>query len=340
MPRHDAGGKLARTVLDYIRNHELVTGPETLVVGVSGGPDSVCLLHLLWSLRQDLHTSLHVAHLDHMLRGSESEMDAAYVKDMAGRLGLPVTVEQQDVDSYRAANRLTLEEAARDVRYDFFDRVAAHAGANTVVVGHTLQDQSETILMRLLRGAGALGLQGMQPSMLRTSGDRDLRIIRPLLEVSRKDIEKYNRAQGVVPREDSSNVSHTYLRNRVRNHLIPLLHEYNPRIEQALLRTADALTADSAFLDEQTAHVWKTLVTEEDRAVSLSLGVKDLHLALQRRLLREAVKKLLGDLEDVEWKHIEKMRDAFALQKGKRIILPRGLVFQVRADGYRITSVV
>ncbi len=339
MPGRDIARKLAGTVLEYIHKHQLVPAQETVVVGVSGGPDSVCLLHLLWTLRENLQLRLHVAHLDHMMRGIESETDAAYVEDLAGQLGLPVTIERQDVDGYRKANRLTVEEAARDVRYEFLGRVAAGVGSSTVAVGHILQDQAETILMRFLRGAGALGLQGIQPAMVRRCEGRDVKVIRPLLEISRRDVERYNRSQGLIPREDPSNVSHSFLRNRVRHHLIPVLHEYNPRIEQALLRTAEALTADSAFLDEQASQLWETLVSLEEGTVSLSMDIRRLHVALQRRLLREAVKTILGDIQDVEWKHIEKMRSAFALPKGKRISLPRGLVFQVLSDGYRLTSV-
>ncbi|GAG33482.1 unnamed protein product, partial [marine sediment metagenome] len=236
--------------------------------------------------------------------------------------------------------RLSLEEAARQVRYQFLAEVAGKVGAKRVAVGHTADDQAETILMRLLRGTGTLGLQGMQPLTEWDSigGDTGLEIIRPLLEVSRKEVEAYCQQHALAPREDSSNLSRAYLRNRIRNELMPLLRSYNPKIDEALLRTADTLTSELAFFEQQVSRLWDKVVSEEEKALVLEAKeLKSLHPALQRHLLRQVLRRLLGSLEDIEWKHIEKMRDALALPKGKRVILPRGLTFYVEKGRYRVT---
>lgn len=333
--------QLADRVLGFVRQHSLTSAQETVIVGVSGGPDSVCLLHLLAGLKDRLGIELHVAHLDHMLRGAESEADAQYVSHLARRLGVAATLERRDVKRHQAEHRLSLEEAGRQVRYQFFARVAAKVGTQRIAVGHTSDDQAETVLMRLLRGAGNLGLQGMQPLTEWDSlGDSTgLKIVRPLLEVSRKEVEDYCRQHALTPREDSSNLSPSHLRNRVRNELMPLLRNYNPRIDEALVRTADTLAAELAFFQQQVSQAWERVVSEEAGDLVLEAQeLKSLHPALQRHLLREVVRRLLDSLEDIEWKHIEKMRDALVLPKGKRVVLPRGLTFHVENGRYRVTA--
>ena len=328
------------TVLGFIRQHGLVLTGGTLVVGVSGGPDSICLLHLLVRLKDRLDSSLHVAHLNHMLRGAESENDAEYVVEVARELGLGVTAERRDAGSYRAQHHLSLEDAARRLRYQFFADVAENLGADRVAVGHTADDQVETILMRLVRGTGAKGLQGMQPvAELPPLGGKGLRVIRPLLRVSRRETETYCRQHGLTPRVDSSNLLPSHLRNRIRHELVPLLRSYNPKIDEALLRTAETLTSELSFVEDHVYRVWCEVVTEAEEAFLLDKkGFLALHPALQRHLLREVVRRLLGDLEDVEWKHIERMRSSFTLTRGKRVILTRRLTLQVEKEKCRVAA--
>jgi len=331
---------LVERVIDFISRHGLVSGGKIVVVGVSGGPDSVCLLHLLVSLKERLGIRLHIAHLDHMLRGVESEADARYVSELAERLGVGVTSEQRDVRSYQSEHSLSLEEAAREVRYQFFAEVASLVGTDRIALGHNADDQAETILMRLVRGSGAYGLQGMQPlTSWESLGDTPLTVIRPLLAVSREEIEAYCRQHELAPRRDSSNLSSTYFRNRIRNDLIPLLQSYNPRINEALLRTADSLALDFSFLEQQVTQIWDKVVKVEGEAVILNAGeLISLHPALQRYLLRESVRRLLGDLKDIEWKHIESMIAALGMSTGKQVTLPRGLTFYVKRAEFRIAK--
>ena len=331
---------LIERVFGFVCRNNLILNGETVVVGVSGGPDSVCLLHLLVQLKERLGIVLHVAHLNHLLRGTESEADAEYVSTLASQMGVDAAIEQRDVKSYQVEHRLSLEEAAREVRYRFFTDVAKSLGANRVALGHTAGDQAETILMRLIRGAGIYGLQGMQPltEWEPFAGSR-LMVIRPLLDISRQEVEEYCQQHGLNPRTDSSNLSSSYFRNRIRHKLIPLLRGYNPRISEALLRTADSLAVDCSFFEQQVSLVWDRVVTDAGGGFILNAQeISSLHPALQRYLLREIARRLLGSLKDIEWKHVEKMRAALNLPVGKKVILPRGLTFYVERGTYRLTK--
>jgi tRNA(Ile)-lysidine synthase len=327
--------QLAEAVHRFVVRNSLARAKETVVVGVSGGADSICLLHILTSLRERLDFKVHVAHLNHLLRGPESEGDARYVSRLAKRLGVPATIESRDVKAYQATH------AARQVRYRFFAEVAESVGANRVAVGHTADDQAETILMHLVRGAGPTGLLGMRPLTVWTSpGLAGLTVIRPLLAVSREETRAYCREHRLTPREDSSNLSLSPFRNRIRQELLPLLRGYNPRIGEALIRNSDTLAADLSFLEECVSEVWPKVASEENGAIVLDRdSVVSLHPAVQRHLLRRVTREVLGDLEDIELKHIEKMRDGLTLRKGKRVILPRRLTLSVEGREIRVSAV-
>ena len=333
--------QLVEAVHRFIVRNRLLLPEETVVVGVSGGADSVCLLRILVSLRERLDITVHVAHLNHQLRGAESKGDARYVSRLAKKLGVPATIEARDVRAYQAAHRLSLEDAARQVRYRFFAEVTERVKADRVAVGHTADDQAETILMHLVRGAGPTGLLGMRPLTIWTSpGVAGLTVIRPLLAVGREETRAYCREHRLVPREDSSNLSLSPFRNRVRQELVPLLQAYNPRIGEALVRTSDTLAMDLSFLEEYVSELWPELAAEEDGAIVLDrASVVSLHPALQRHLLRRVTREVLGDLEDIELKHIEQMREGLALRKGKRVILPRRLVLSVEGRKIRVSAV-
>jgi len=320
---------LPKRVLRSIKEHSLIGEDATLLVGVSGGPDSVCLLHVLLQMKDRLGLRLHVAHLNHLLRGAESDADAEYVSQLAWHLGVAATIERRDIRAYRAERRCSLEEAAREVRYNFFAEVAQAIGADTVAVGHNADDQIETILMHLVRGSGLSGLRGMQRLTIWRSGSGfPLRIIRPLLEVGREETESYCAAQGLAPRWDSSNRLPTYLRNRIRSELIPLLRQYNPNIRATLLRIAHAADAEHNFWQREVAQVWSNIVSEQPNGIALdNEAFSALPPALKRHLLRSALQHLLGDLDEVKSFHIESLMKALAQPAGKRLSLPRDLSF-------------
>ncbi|MFC1984581.1 tRNA lysidine(34) synthetase TilS [Chloroflexota bacterium] len=326
---------LQKRVLNFILENKLVSGQRCLLVAVSGGPDSVCLLHILVGLQEELDIRLHVAHLNHQLRGAESEADAYYVSDLAHRLDIPVTIEQRDVRAYQARQHLSLEEAAREVRYTFLAQVAKSIGVNRVAVGHTSDDHIETVLMHLIRGAGTTGLRGLRPSSPWQSSGSGLTIIRPLLPVSRQETAGDCRNHQLMPRIDTSNLSLSPLRNRIRHQLMPLLESYNPRVAEALLRTARIASDDLAFLDKETDRLWSRIVQKQGNNITLDReGFLGLPSALKRYLLRRAIGGLLGDLKDIESRHIEEITDALTKPVGKRLNLPDGLIFSIEHDKY------
>ena len=332
--------QLAQKVLSFIRQHELIPLGQRLVVGVSGGPDSVCLLDLLTELRDALGIVLHVAHLNHMLRGAESDADARYVAELAGKLKLEVAVGRRDVTRYREERGLSLEEAAREVRYLFLADVVEAVDAWGVAVGHTADDQIETVLMHILRGTGLHGLRGMRPlTNLQLPDGRKVRVVRPLLEVARAETEAYCEERGLSPRTDVTNVSIYFFRNRIRHELLPILERYNPAIRSALLRLALTAGDELDLVERQAEEVWASLASFEAGEVVLRADpLRCLHPALQRHLLRRAVQEIAGDLRGLEAVHVEYMRETLGKPAGTRIDLPGGLVFTVEYGAYRVSA--
>jgi tRNA(Ile)-lysidine synthase len=328
---------LEQRVLGFIREHRLLP-EDSLVVAVSGGADSVCLLHILANLQEELKIKLHIAHLNHQLRGADSDADAKYVADLASKLGIPCTIEKRDVKGYQARERLSLEEAAREVRYRFLAEVAKSIGTGRAAAGHTKDDHIETILMHLIRGSGTRGLRGLQPSTLWQSGANGLTIIRPLLEISHEETEEYCRRHKLSPRLDASNLSLSPLRNRVRQQLRPLLESYNPAIAEALLRTGRITDDEISFFDEQVGRLWDEVIRQEGKTIILDKAAfEPLDPALKRYLLRAAVEKLLGSAKDIELRHIEEMLSLTTKPAGKRLDLPGGLTFSIEYDRYLLT---
>ncbi|MDD5093967.1 MAG: tRNA lysidine(34) synthetase TilS [Dehalococcoidia bacterium] len=320
--------QLSRQVRRFIDDHQLIEAPGPLVVGVSGGADSVCLLHILAQLQDELGLNLHVAHLNHRLRGEESDGDARYVAELAQKLALSVIIEERDVSSYQVEKRISLEEAAREVRYAFFSRVAKSVGADAVAVGHTADDQAETILMHLIRGTGMAGLRGMQPLFRRHLPGGSLRVIRPLLEVTRQQTEAYCSQCNLSPRIDSSNLSPKYLRNRIRSELMPILQGYNSNIRENLTRTARIVVADMDQIDATVSQLWESVASERPDGIALdNKAFAGLSLSLKRYLLRSVLEKLLGELRDIEEVHIESLLEAMEHPAGKKLFLPEGLLF-------------
>ncbi len=328
---------LEERVLCFIREHNLVTDRSPLVVAVSGGADSVCLLHLLTELRGELGVDLHIAHLDHQLRGADSRADARYVANLARRLCVPATIEQRDVRSYHARRGASLEESAREVRYAFLAEVTRAVGADRVATGHTLDDHAETVLMHLIRGTGTGGLRGLQPINSWQTGAGSLTIVRPLLEVTRQETFEYCRHQRFHPRLDVSNLSLSPVRNRIRHQLLPLLEDYNPQMVDALVRTARIAGDDLQLLDELAAEAWLEVVRRQaDTFILDKAGFIGLPVSLQRSLLRRAIGELLGSLKDIEARHIEEVLAGLSLPTGSSLTLPGGVLFTVDYNRYLV----
>ena len=322
---------LVQSVRETIRRHGLAAAGETIVVGVSGGPDSLCLLHVMQRLAPELGFAPHVAHLNHSLRGAESDADAAFVADTAHAWGLPCTVEHADVAGLAAQPGLSLEEAARNARYSFLSGLAEQLEAAAVAVGHNADDQAETVLMHFLRGSGLAGLRGMTPvtRVLTIDGAPALvTLIRPLLFTPRADILAYCREHALQPRFDRTNEDTTYFRNRLRHDLLPLLETYNPQIRRLLGATASVVAADYDLLHHHTIETFDALAQPATNG-AIRFDLADWRaqpLALQRGLLRETVNRLRGGLRNISFVHIEQavwtLREGNA---GARMTLPAGL---------------
>jgi len=318
---------LEKKVISFIEKHNLIPAGGKVVVGVSGGADSVCLLHILNRYKKRLHIRLHAAHLNHQLRGAESDTDAEYVSDLALQLGLTLTTGWADVRAYQREKRCGLEEAAREVRYSFLAGVAGGFGANRIAVGHTRDDHTETVLMHLIRGTGTSGLRGLEPRSEMMVEGRKLEVVRPLLAITRQEAIDYCQKHQLRPRMDSSNLSLAFFRNRIRLELLPLLRKYNPNFDEAIWRLSQITGDEVSFLQEQACQLWTEVSKEQNGAVYLDkTKISVLPQALQRQLVRLAVFHLLGDVKDIEAEHIEAMLNLIP-KTGKRLNLPRGLVF-------------
>lgn len=329
-----------------VERHGLFSVGESIVVGVSGGPDSLCLLHLLCRLKGEYRLAIHAAHLHHGLRGADADGDAEFVRRLAADWALPCTIEQVDVPALARKYSLATEEAARRARYAFLRRVAEEEGSQTIAVGHNADDQAETVLMHWLRGSGMAGLRGMLP---RTSLDdyrlldvtnsqqtvSNLRLVRPLLEVSRAKIEAYCEYHGLVPRFDRSNLDATYYRNWLRHKVLPMLARHNPNVQEVIRRSARVLAEDYALLRALLEETWPTVTVEETvERISFDLnGWRALPVSLQRSTLREAIHRLCYSLRNINFLHVENAvcvaRDGTT---GDQSTLPRGLVLTVQYD--------
>ena len=293
---------------------------------MSGGPDSLALLHALWRLRGEYGLTLFGAHLNHLLRGAESDADAEFAGDTFERLGVPFTVDGADVAGYRRRHRLSLEDAARRLRYSFLGDVAAKYGADAVALGHTADDQAETVLMHIVRGSGLDGLRGMRALDGRMIGGRRVALFRPMLDVSRAETEAYCRALSLTPRIDPSNSSPEFLRNRIRMELVPLLESLNPSVKDALMRLSRNATQDGEYIRERADAVWHEVARQGGDGVvrldAIALGGE--HAAIRGHVLRQAIEAVGGE---VTQRHILDMMALLGGAPGKRLHLSGGLGF-------------
>jgi tRNA(Ile)-lysidine synthase len=322
---------LLQQVQQTIQDYQMLERGQSVLVAVSGGADSMVLLHTLWQLCEPLALQLYVAHLNHQMRANANE-DARFVEATAHQLGLQCICQASDVPVYQQQHKLSPEDAARRVRYAFLRATATHLRTDRIAVGHTADDQAETVLFHLLRGSGLRGLGGIPPVRAR--------IVRPLIRVSRADILAYARTHRLQFREDPSNVQRHYTRNRLRLDLLPVLRQhYNPRLVQSLCRTAQLLADDEAAL-QAVAHQHFLAARLASTAASIQLRIDvmtPLPLALQRRVLRAALAELIGDLQGVTATHIASVLALLRSGSGnKHVDLPRGVIVERRYDVLRI----
>ena len=289
---------LLPAVKSYIDRHGMIRPGDGIVIGVSGGPDSVSLLDLLDRLRDAIDMSLYVAHLNHQLRGAASDADQQFVTDLAAERDLPCFTGRATVSAARSP-----EAAARDARLGFLNEVMRDTRASRVALGHTRSDQAETVLMRLIRGAGPTGLGGIRPI-------RDGIWIRPLLAVSRQRIQAYVEHRNLRVRHDESNTDTRFLRNRIRHLLLPAIaSDFNPAVEAVLARSAEIIRDEDQLLGQQAESAFrKALRYEGERKIILDEdAVFGYHVALRRRIFRTAFFRLRGAVRALDEQSVSRM---------------------------------
>jgi len=314
----DILSKLKRTVA----RHKMIIPGETVLVAYSGGADSTALLHLLLDLRREVPFDLAQAHFNHKLRAAAAG-DERFARNAARSLGLPLIAGRRDVKAYARRRGLNLEEAARILRYEFLDRAAARAGAAKIATGHTLNDQAETFLIRLLRGSGPRGLAGIYPV-------HEGRIVRPLIDISRKEVEAFCRRKKLAFRTDETNLDDRYLRNKIRRRLIPYLERhYEPGLMVKLGRMASIFQEDESVLEDLTRVEAGRLIVRRDGGLALDARrLARLPRGLARRAVRAFIEETAGDLRSISFEDVEAVLD---LGEGKELTLPKKL--HLRREG-------
>ncbi len=328
---------LAQDVLVYIRMHALLKPGDRVGVAVSGGADSVALLRLLLELRGEIGMVLSVVHFNHQLRGADSDQDEEFVAQLAREYKLELHGDRGDVADFATRKHLSLEAAARKMRYEFFRRLLAQSALDRIATGHTLDDQAETVLLRVTRGAGSRGLAGIYPQLAIVSPathDHPPAIVRPLLRVQRKDLEAYLAELGQAWHEDSSNRDLRHTRNRVRHGILPRLERnLNPRVREALAETAEIARAEEDYWEQEVARVLPELWSANRKALNLA-RLAELPLALRRRLMRAAAESLGVRLE---FRHVEDILALVSCPTGATTsgMLPDGWVVSHRRNELR-----
>ncbi|HEX4949904.1 MAG TPA: tRNA lysidine(34) synthetase TilS [Blastocatellia bacterium] len=294
-----------------------ISKQDRILVAVSGGADSTALLDALARWKKSEH--LFAAHLNHLLRGAESNEDETFVRAITRHLNVPIFVAQENVAAYAIREKKNLEAVARRLRYDFLLRTAEQCQSYTIVTAHTQDDQVETILMRLLRGTSAAGLQGIEVCRELSA---TVRLVRPMLEITRAEVLAHCAQYELSFRHDSSNDSAEFTRNRIRHELLPLLQSFNPDFTRTLLRTASQLHEDDAYLQAEAAGWVDELVEDQTLNFKPLLG---LAAALRRRILRLWIERTRGDLRRISTAHLIALDGLILHGEGGRYIeLPGG----------------
>lgn len=315
---------IVRSTVDRER---LIPPGSRVLAAVSGGPDSTALLHILHEMRSEIPFLLSVAHFNHRLRAA-ADSDERFVRQASRAMGLPIVVGRRDVRAYAARRKMNLEEAARELRYAFLDRTALRLNADVIATGHTLNDQAETLLMRLLRGSGPRGLSGIFPSVGK-------RLIRPMLGVTRSEIRAFCRERRLPFLEDETNRDRRLLRNRIRLELIPMIERrFEPRAVRALGRTARIIQDEDAVLEKATRRAAERLVRGQGGSAELdAAGLARLPAGLGRRVVRAFFTELRGDLRRFSFEDVEMVR---TLDEGAVRVLPGGLRLLRESNRIRI----
>ena len=312
---------MIRKVTNTINKYNMLSYGDKVIVGVSGGADSISLLHVLYSLKDEYNIKIIVVHVNHSLRGIESDGDEEYVKAICEKLDIKLYTKRIDIEKISKDNKISIEVAGRECRYNFLDKILIKENAQKIVIAHNQNDTVETILMRIIRGTGIEGITGIKPV-------RD-NIIRPLIETSREEIDKFCIENNIIPRTDSSNLKNIYTRNKIRLELIPYIKkEFNPNIINTLSRMGHLIENDNKYIDNEAKIIFSEVVLEKkNEYISIDLDKISKHTYLIfGRVIRTCIKELIGELVDFEQKNIEDSLCFIENSKtGSIYDLPKGL---------------
>lgn len=306
-------------VLETIRKYNLIEDGDKIVLGVSGGPDSICMLDNLREVKEEqiIKFEIYVAHINHMIR-EEAIDDEKYVQEYCKKYNIECFVKRADVQKIASEKKIGTEEAGRKVRYDFFEEVLQKTESNKIAIAHNKNDKIETIIMHLLRGSGLSGLKGIEPI-------RDNKYIRPLLECERTEIEQYCEDKKLNPRIDKTNFENEYTRNKIRNIVIPYIKkEFNPNIIQTLSRLSDLATDESNYIELQTQKAFeKILIAKEKEQITLNLKeFNKQDKVIKNRLILYTTKELMGSTQGIEKIHIEDIIKLCQNNVGNKFLTP------------------
>ena len=287
-------------VLNTIKRYEQIKSGDTIVVGVSGGPDSICLLNVLKNLQNELKINIVVAHINHMIR-KEADSETEFVQDFCKQRDIKCFVKKVDVLQIAKEKKLGTEEVGRKIRYDFFEEVKNLVGGNKIATAHNANDNAETVLMNFLRGSGSTGLKGIEPI-------RDNKLIRPIIECTRQEIEQYCNEKGLNPKYDKTNQESIYTRNKIRNMLIPYIQEnFNPNIIETINRMSHLIATDEMYFKSIVKQSYKeTFISRTEKEIILDLKKFNvLEKVIKSRLIIYTINELLGTTNGIEKIHIE-----------------------------------
>lgn len=308
---------LEEKVLQTIVKNELIKNGDKIVIGVSGGPDSITLLDVLIKLQSKIEFNITVAHINHMIR-TDAIDDQKYVEQYCKNRNIPCFVKQEQVEQIAKEQRIGTEEAGRNLRYKFFNEILEKTGSNKIATAHTKNDNVETVLMNIIRGTGTSGLKGIKAK-------RDNRYIRPLIECERKEIEEYCYENNLEPRIDKTNMENIYTRNKVRNLLIPYIQkEFNPSIIETIDRLSKIASDENEYLELQTIKEYERIKKEESKD-QIILDLKEfnnLDLVIKNRIVLYTINRLFGSSSGIEKIHLQDIIKLCSNNIGNKFLIP------------------
>ena len=310
---------IKKRFLKFIKEKNIVKSGDKILVGLSGGPDSVCMLNLLCSIRDEEKIEIAAAHINHMLRGEEADKDEEYSKKLCESLGVRFFSKRIDINKYALETGKSSELAGREARYDFFNEIINKINFNKIATAHNANDQAETILMRIMRGTGLEGLGGIPV-------EREGKYIRPILFMKREEVEQYCKENNLNPHIDATNLERIYSRNKVRLDILPYMkNNFNPNIVETINRMALLLQDDNEFIEGEVNKAYKDNCFERENSIVISKNLFNIHSAIVTRVIRKALFAINKSNYDMEMKNIEDIIELSNLGTNKRVDLPKDI---------------